>query len=169
MTPGLYDHITIATIGIAPLEQHSEDVPELLDYYSQQYADNEQLPYRHFSVAAQNLLRQHNWSAGNIRELKNLVQRLLINSDEPEISADEAKAALLPGEHNNPDNLWSQIIPKDMTLRDAREVFERQYLLEYFRHCDGNIAKLASKVGMDRTNLYRKLRSLGIDPTHKPK
>ena len=169
LTPGLYDHITIATIGIAPLEQHSEDVPELLDYYSQQYADNEQLPYRHFSVAAQNLLRQHNWSAGNIRELKNLVQRLLINSDEPEISADEAKAALLPGEHNNPDNLWSQIIPKDMTLRDAREVFERQYLLEYFRDCDGNIAKLASKVGMDRTNLYRKLRSLGIDPTHKPK
>ena len=169
LTPGLYDHITIATIGIAPLEQHSEDVPELLDYYSQQYADNEQLPYRHFSLAAQNLLRQHNWNAGNIRELKNLVQRLLINSDEPEISADEAKAALIPNEHSNPDNLWSQIIPKDMTLRDAREVFERQYLLEYFRHCDGNIAKLASKVGMDRTNLYRKLRSLGIDPTHKPK
>ncbi|MDO4642379.1 MAG: sigma-54 dependent transcriptional regulator [Cardiobacteriaceae bacterium] len=169
LIPGLYDHITIASIGIVPLEQHSEDVPELLDYYSQQYADNEQLPYRHFSVAAQNLLRQHSWSAGNIRELRNLVQRLLVNSDEPEIDVDEAKAALIPSENYNPDNLWSQIIPKDMTLRDAREVFERQYLLEYFRHCDGNIAKLANKVGMDRTNLYRKLRSLGIDPTHKPK
>ncbi len=101
--------------------------------------------------------------------MKNLVQRLLVHSDEPEIGAEEAKAALIPSEHSNPDSLWSQIIPKDMTLRDAREVFERQYLLEYFRQCDGNIAKLAGKVGMDRTNLYRKLRSLGIDPTHKPK
>jgi len=169
LTPALYDHITIATLAINPLEQHSEDVPELLDYYSQQYADTEQLPYRHFSLAAQNLLRQHNWAAGNIRELKNLVQRLLVHSDEPEISAEEAKAALTPNEQSSPDSLWSQIIPKDMTLRDAREVFERQYLLEYFRQCDGNIAKLAGKVGMDRTNLYRKLRSLGIDPTHKPK
>ena len=169
LSPALYDHITIATIAISPLEAHSEDVPELLDYYSQQYADTEQLPYRHFSLAAQNLLRQHNWAAGNIRELKNLVQRLLVHSDEPEIGAEEAKAALIPSEHSNPDSLWSQIIPKDMTLRDAREVFERQYLLEYFRQCDGNIAKLAGKVGMDRTNLYRKLRSLGIDPTHKPK
>ena len=169
LSPGLYDHITIATLAINPLEAHSEDVPELLDYYSQQYADTEQLPYRHFSLAAQNLLRQHNWAAGNIRELKNLVQRLLVHSDEPEISAEEAKAALIPSEQSSPDSLWSQIIPKDMTLRDAREVFERQYLLEYFRQCDGNIAKLAGKVGMDRTNLYRKLRSLGIDPTHKPK
>jgi len=49
------------------------------------------------------------------------------------------------------------------------QIAQRQYLLEYFRQCDGNIAKLAGKVGMDRTNLYRKLRSLGIDPTHKPK
>lgn len=166
--PGeLYDHITIARIDIPPLAQHSEDVPELLDYFSQHFADHEQLPYRHFTLAAQNALRQHPWP-GNIRELKNLVQRLLISNDAAEIDLDEASRALSPASNRSDDGLWSQIIPKDLSLREAREVFERQYLLEQFRHCDGNVAQLAQRVGMDRTNLYRKLRSLGIDPTQKP-
>ena len=166
--PGeLYDQLTVARIDIPPLAQHSEDVPELLDYFSQYFADHEQLPYRHFTLAAQNALRQHSWP-GNIRELKNLVQRLLISSEAAEIDAHEASLALSPASNHRDDGLWSQIIPKDLSLREAREVFERQYLLEQFRHCDGNVAQLAQRVGMDRTNLYRKLRSLGIDPTQKP-
>lgn len=163
----LYDQLTIARLEVPPLAQHSEDVPELLDYFSQYFADHEQLPYRHFTLAAQNALRQHPWP-GNVRELKNLVQRLLISNDASEIDLDEASRALSPASNRSDDGLWSQIIPKDLSLREAREVFERQYLLEQFRHCDGNVAQLAQRVGMDRTNLYRKLRSLGIDPTQKP-
>lgn len=163
----LFDRLTIANLTISPLKDHSEDLPELLDHFSQYFADYEQMTYRHFSLAAQNALRQHHWS-GNIREVRNLVQRLLIASDNPEIDANEAKQALTPSDSPQQDNLWSQIIPKDLSLREAREVFEHQYLLEQFRHCNGNIAQLAGRVGMDRTNLYRKLRSLGIDPTEKP-
>lgn len=163
----LFDHLSVATIKLPRLNEHSADVPELLDYFSQYFADVEQMPYRHFSLAAQNTLRQHSWS-GNVRELRNLVQRLLIQGDTPEISAEEAEAALTPAETEVQDGIWSQIIPQDLSLREAREMFEHQYLLEQFRHCDGNVAQLASRVGMDRTNLYRKLRSLGIDPTHKP-
>ena len=96
------------------------------------------------------------------------MQRLLISSEAAEIDAHEASLALSPASNHRDDGLWSQIIPKDLSLREAREVFERQYLLEQFRHCDGNVAQLAQRVGMDRTNLYRKLRSLGIDPTQKP-
>lgn len=168
LNPALYDHLTIANIAIAPLCEHSEDIPDLLDYFSQYFADYEQMTYRHFNLAAQNALRQHRWP-GNIREVRNLVQRLLIASDDPEIDAEEATEALTPTDNAPQDSLWSQIIPKDLSLREAREVFEHQYLLEQFRHCEGNIAKLAGRVGMDRTNLYRKLRSLGIDPTEKPK
>ncbi|PIE82650.1 MAG: nitrogen assimilation regulator [Cardiobacteriales bacterium] len=165
----LFDRLMIATLTISPLKEHSEDIPELLDFFSQYFADYEQMTYRHFSLAAQNALRNHHWP-GNIHEVKNLVQRLLIASDDPEISAEEAKEALTPSTTQLQQNsLWSQIIPKDLSLREAREVFEHQYLLEQFRHCNGNVAKLAGRVGMDRTNLYRKLRSLGIDPTEKPK
>lgn len=163
----LYDQLTITRIALPELAEYSEDVPELLNFFSQYFADHEDMPYRRFTLAAQNALRQHNW-LGNIRELKNLVKRLLLQNEQTDIDVKEAQAALTPNKNEASTGLWSQMIPKDLTLREAREVFERQYLLEQFRYCDGNIAQLASKVGMDRTNLYRKLRSLGIDPTQKP-
>lgn len=167
LDPILFDHITVASIVLPTLEAHRNDVPELLEYFSKYFADVEQMTYRHFTLAAQNTLRLHRWP-GNIRELRNLVQRLLIQNDAIEITADEAEQALTPVANIPQDGLWSQLIPKDLSLREAREVFEHQYLLEQFRHCGGNVAKLAGRVGMDRTNLYRKLRSLGIDPTEKP-
>ena len=167
LDPALFDQITVATLALPPLEAHSADVPELLEYFSKYFADCEQMTYRHFTLAAQNALRQHSWP-GNIREVRNLVQRLLLQSDAAEISAEEAEKALTPNTREMQDGLWSQIIPKDLSLREARDLFEYQYLLEQFRHCNGNIARLAGRVGMDRTNLYRKLRSLGIDPTEKP-
>lgn len=167
LDPALFDLLMVATIILPDLQDHSSDVPELLEYFSKYFADFEQMPYRHFSLAAQNTLRQHRWT-GNVRELKNLVQRLLIQNDAAEISAEEAEQALTPTEISPQDGLWSQIIPKDLSLREARELFEHQYLLEQFRHCDGNIARLANRIGMERSNLYRKLRNLGIDPTDKP-
>lgn len=168
LDPAFFDQITVASLALPALRAHSTDVPELLEYFSKYFADHEQMSYRHFTLAAQNALRQHDWP-GNVRELRNLVQRLLIQSDAPEISAEEAEQALIPNDAGIQDGLWSQLIPKDLSLREARDLFEHQYLLEQFRHCAGNIARLASRVGMDRTNLYRKLRSLGIDPTQKPR
>ncbi|MDO4434979.1 MAG: sigma-54 dependent transcriptional regulator [Cardiobacteriaceae bacterium] len=168
LIPELYDILTIMHLHLLPLAEHRDDIPELLEYFSQQLADYEQLSYRHFSINAQNVLRQQTWH-GNIRELRHLVQRLLIQHDDPEISAEEATQALSSHDEQTKDELWAQIIPKDLSFRDAREKFERQYLMEQFRRCDGNIARLSSLVGMDRTNLYRKLRSVNIDPTVKPK
>ena len=167
LDPALFDQITVAALAVPPLTTHSADVPELLEYFSKYFADREQMNYRHFTLAAQNALRQYDWP-GNVRELRNLVQRLLIQSAAAEISAEEAEEALTPNSAEIQDGLWAQIIPKDLSLREARDLFEHQYLLEQFRHCAGNIARLAGRVGMDRTNLYRKLRSLGIDPTEKP-
>ncbi|MCB1806727.1 MAG: sigma-54-dependent Fis family transcriptional regulator, partial [Candidatus Competibacteraceae bacterium] len=157
----LYYQLNVVPIQLPPLHEHIEDVPDLLNYYVNYFVDQEGLSYRRFSMAAQNRLRNYSWP-GNIRELKNLVQRLLILGSGEEISQEEVEAAI----SNTPPSKAQDVsdIPLSLPLREARERFERSYLLQQFRECDGNVARLAERVGMERTNLYRKLRALGIDP-----
>ena len=157
----LYYQLNVVPIRLPPLRDHVEDVPELLNYYVDYFVDQEALPYRHFTTAAQNRLRNYIWP-GNIRELKNLVQRLLILGSEEEIAVEEVETAISSTPSARSKEVSS--IPLDLPLREAREQFERAYLLQQFKDCDGNVARLAERVGMERTNLYRKLRALGIDP-----
>jgi DNA-binding NtrC family response regulator len=157
----LYYHLNVVPIKLPPLCEHLEDVPELLNYYVNYFVDQENLSYRHFSLAAQNRLRNYSWP-GNIRELKNLVQRLLILGTEEEITQEEVESAISSAPTSKAREVSS--IPLNLPLREAREQFERSYLLQQFKDCDGNVARLAERVGMERTNLYRKLRALGIDP-----
>lgn len=157
----LYYHLNVVPIKLPPLRDHCEDVPELLNFYVNHFVDQEGLPYRRFTTAAQNRLRNYPWP-GNIRELKNLVQRLLILGSEEEITQEEAESAMSSAPPVKPREVGN--IPLDLPLREAREQFERAYLLQQFKDCEGNVARLAERVGMERTNLYRKLRALGIDP-----
>ena len=94
--------------------------------------------------------------------MKNLVQRLLILGTDEEITLEEVESAISSTPQPKPREVGK--IPLDLPLREAREQFERAYLLQQFKDCDGNVARLAERVGMERTNLYRKLRALGIDP-----
>jgi len=157
----LYYQLNVVPIRLPPLRDHVEDVPELLNYYVGYFVDQENLTYRHFTLAAQNRLRNYAWP-GNIRELKNLVQRLLILGGEEEIAMEEVDAAVRGATAAKAQDAGN--IPLNLTLREAREQFERTYLMQQFRECEGNVARLAERVGMERTNLYRKLRALGIDP-----
>lgn len=157
----LYYHLNVVPITLPPLREHCEDVPDLLNYYVNYFVDQENLPYRRFTTAAQNRLRNYSWP-GNIRELKNLVQRLLILGTHEEITLEEVESAISSAPQAKPREVGK--IPLDLPLREAREQFERAYLLQQFKDCDGNVARLAERVGMERTNLYRKLRALGIDP-----
>ena len=157
----LYYQLNVVPIKLPPLREHIEDIPELLTYYVNYFVDQENLPYRHFSMAAQNRLRNYNWP-GNIRELQNLVQRLLILGNDEEISRDEVEVGISAAPANKQNEV--NTIPLDLPLREAREQFERNYLLQQLKECEGNVARLAERVGMERTNLYRKLRSLEIDP-----
>ncbi|MEE9309666.1 MAG: sigma-54 dependent transcriptional regulator [Cocleimonas sp.] len=160
----LYSHINIVPLIIPSLRKHPEDVPELLSYYVDQLTGQDGLPYRHFSVPAQNLLRNHEWF-GNIRELRNLVQRLLIMGTDSEISQEEVEESLGA---NIP--LFSSPLSQppqslfDLPLRQAREQFEHDYLDFQLNQVSGNVSKLAELVQMERTHLYRKMRSLDIDP-----
>jgi DNA-binding NtrC family response regulator len=151
-------------LNIPSLRDHPEDIPELLNFYVDSLTAQENLPYRHFSLATQNFLRSHSW-LGNIRELRNLVQRLLIVGTDYEVTQEEVEEVLgsqVPiysyGTSKIPEHLF------DMPLRQAREQFEHDYLVYQLQQTKGNVSKLAERVKMERTHLYRKMRTLEIDP-----
>jgi DNA-binding NtrC family response regulator len=158
----LYYHLNVVPLSVPPLREHSSDVPELLNYYVDRFVMQENLPYREFSIAAQNRLRNYSWP-GNIRELKNLVQRLLILGQGPVIEVDEVEVALRHPEQPSVAEGASASLPLDLPLREAREQFEKVYLEHQLHDVGGSVGKLAKRVGMERTHLYRKLRALGID------
>ena len=146
--------------NIPPLREHSEDVPGLLSFYVDYFVTQEKLAFRKFSMAAQNFLRNYNWR-GNVRELKNLVQRLMILGVGEEIELEEVKSALgsVVAEVALPS-----AVPEffNLPLKDARDHFEKAYLEYHFERTGGSVAKLSAAVGMERTHLYRKLHSLNI-------
>ena len=157
----LFYHLNVVPLHIPALREHADDVHELLNFYIDHLVTHERLSYRHFSVAAQNRLRGYGWP-GNIRELRNLVQRLLILGTGEEIEADEVERAI--GTHAEiAGDLHGPAMPFDLPLREAREQFEHNYLIYQLQEAGGSVGKLAKRVGMERTHLYRKLRSLGID------
>jgi DNA-binding NtrC family response regulator len=157
----LFYHLNVVPLHIPALREHADDVHDLLNFYIDYFVSNEKLVYRHFSVAAQNRMRNYGWP-GNIRELKNLVQRLLILGSSEEIEAEEIEQSLnsqaaVAGVRAAPASAY------DLPLREAREQFEKDYLEHQLHAAGGSVGKLAKRVGMERTHLYRKLRSLGID------
>jgi two-component system nitrogen regulation response regulator NtrX len=159
----LYYHLNVVPLTVPPLRSHAADVPELLNFYVDRFVMQENLPYREFSIAAKNRLRHYSWP-GNNRELKNLVQRLLILGQGPVIDTDEVEGALQQfSEVAESAAASSATLPLDLPLREAREQFEKVYLEHQLQEVGGSVGKLAKRVGMERTHLYRKLRGLGID------
>ncbi len=156
----LYYLLNEVSLDIQPLREHSEDVPALLSFYIDYFVSQDRLPFRKFSMAAQNFLRNYSWR-GNVRELKNLVQRLMILGAGEDIEIDEVKAALgsVIG-----DTVTSHAVPEffNLPLKEARDHFEKAYLEYHFERTGGSVAKLSAAVGMERTHLYRKLHSLNI-------
>jgi len=156
----LIGNLNVLSLRVPPLREYAEDVPELLSYYVDKLVDSEDLSFRRFSVAAQNRLRNYPWP-DNIRELKNLVRRLLMTGTDEEITLDEIEREVSTATHANEPLVKQDLLA--LPLREAREQFERAYLQQQLVLCDGKVGKLAKRVGMERTHLYRKLRSLGVD------
>ena len=157
----LFYQLNVVPLLVPPLRDHREDISELLISAVDRLVEQDKLPYRRFSIAAQNLLRHHNWP-GNIRELKNLAQRVLILGDGDDISLAEVEAAMgaariARGDAGVPG------VPFDQPLRDARDAFEKAYLEYQFEKHGGNVSQMAEEAGMERTHLYRKLRDRGIE------
>ena len=158
--PDLLSRLAVLELRVPALRDRREDVSELLRECAEQLVEREGLPFRRFGLTAQNRLRNYPWP-GNVRELATLVRRLLVAGGAEEISLAELDQQLAP-----PQSGATSLVDQDllgMPLREAREQFERSYLSQQLALCGGRVGQLAKRVGMERTHLYRKLRSLGID------
>jgi DNA-binding NtrC family response regulator len=159
----LYYLLNVVSILIPPLRKRREDIPDLVHRFVDTFTSTEKLPYRSFPISTLNRLRNHDWP-GNTRELKNLVQRLLILNRGTEVELDEVDAALqTPATSKNAAPQQASASLFDMSLRDARDAFEKSYLEYHLNETGGNISELARIVGMERTHLYRKIKQLNID------
>ncbi|MFK8027282.1 MAG: sigma-54-dependent transcriptional regulator [Gammaproteobacteria bacterium] len=153
--------LSMTRISVPALRNHSEDIPELVNLVIDNLCASDNYAYRKCSIAAQNAFLHYQWPR-NIAELKALIQELLVTGGDEEISVEDVKRALASRatEVENKATIVESLL--DMPLREAREAFEKQYLLHQLKRVDGSVSKLAELVGMERTHLYRKLRSLGI-------
>jgi DNA-binding NtrC family response regulator len=158
--PDLLAKLTVLELRVPALRDRNEDVPELLRYAVDSFVEGDGLPFRRFGMAAQNRLRHYPWP-GNVRELMNLVRRLLVAGGAEEISLAEVERHMVPAT-GHPEPLVKQDL-LSLPLREAREKFERAYLIQQLALCRGRVGQLAKRVGMERTHLYRKLRALGVD------
>jgi len=157
----LLNQLDVLPVQVPPLRDYREDVPDLIRYYVDVLVDQENLPFRRFSVGAQNRLRNYPWP-GNIRELKNMVHRFLALSDREDIALEDVEAELKRESEREVEPLVKQDL-LGLSLREARERFERAYLEQQLELCGGRVGKLAERVGLERTHLYRKLKALGIE------
>lgn len=148
------------TINIPPLRRYLHDIPELLDVCVQYFAQHEDLAYRRFSLAAQNMLTKYSWP-GNLKQLIDMVHALLVRKDKEIINVEEIEETLtLQGPKGN---LLIESSVMTLSMKEAKKQFERAFLARQLELVGGKISELARRVDMERTNLYRKLQSLGIN------
>ncbi|HWG06574.1 MAG TPA: sigma-54 dependent transcriptional regulator [Beijerinckiaceae bacterium] len=160
----LFHRLSVVPIRVPTLAERREDISELVDYFIEQVSTTTGMPRRKVGDDAMAVLQSHDWP-GNIRQLRNNVERLMIltgGDSEATINADMLPSeigALVPVTPNGSGGEKLMSLP----LRDAREVFEREYLVAQINRFGGNISRTAEFIGMERSALHRKLKSLGID------
>ena len=152
--------MNVIPIQVPSLRQRRKDLPELVDLFIEDTASRNQLDVPEITDDALKLLRNYDWP-GNVRQLQNVIQRLIIlNSGSTIESADVADALGGDIEMKTRAVKLPEYFEGDM--REAKEQFEKAYLSHHLNLVDGNVSALAKKVGLERTHLYRKLKSLDI-------
>lgn len=160
----LYYRLNVVSLALPCLKEHLEDIPELVSYFVERLSRQAGVPKRQFSEATLALMKTYEWP-GNINELRNVVERTLILS--PAANDEAVLPDELPPELRGGDiaSLTAENAPNflSMTLREAREYFEREYLLAQVQKFAGNISRTATFIGMERSALHRKLRQLQVE------
>ncbi|OJW50152.1 MAG: sigma-54-dependent Fis family transcriptional regulator [Alphaproteobacteria bacterium 41-28] len=160
----LYYRLNVITLHLPPLKERCEDIPELVSYFIERLSRQAGVPKRQFSESTLALMKAYEWP-GNVLELRNVVEKALIISP----AANDVPVA----PHELPPELRGEELPSltpqsspdflSMSLREAREYFEREYLLAQVHKFAGNISRTATFIGMERSALHRKLRQLQVE------
>jgi two-component system nitrogen regulation response regulator NtrX len=163
----LYHRLNVVPLRVPPLSERREDIPLLVDHFIRRLAESSGLSERKIGEDAMAALQAHDWP-GNVRQLRNNVERLLIlaggEPDEP-ISLDNLPAEVVGAGSTDAAAPSERLI--SLSLRDARERFEREYLTAQINRFGGNISRTAAFIGMERSALHRKLKSLGVTSAAK--
>ncbi len=159
----LYHRLAVVPLMVPPLADRREDIPMLIEFFVNQLSEQAGIKPRVIGQDAMAVLQAHSWP-GNVRQLRNNVERLLILARGDDANS-EITASLLPTEVGDtlprvPTQSDQHIM--SLPLREAREVFEKEYLLAQINRFGGNISKTSDFVGMERSALHRKLKSLGV-------
>ncbi len=160
----LFHRLNVVPIRVPALAERREDVPELIEFFMDQLSTASGLPQRAIAADAMAVLQSHEWP-GNVRELRNNVERLMIlTKGDPlaEVTTDMLPAevgALVPATPTGSGGEKLMSLP----LREAREIFEKEYLVAQIARFSGNISRTAEFIGMERSALHRKLKSLGVE------
>ncbi len=156
----LYYRLNVIPIHVPSLRQRRKDLPELIEMFIDDIAQRNQMPKPSLTKEAIASLSEYDWP-GNVRQLQNIIQRILILNNNDQIDNNDVTAAL--GEDINVKPREG-VLPDyfDADMRRAKEQFEKAYLSHHLGQVDGNVSALAKKIGMERTHLYRKLKSLDI-------
>jgi len=155
----LYYRLNVFPVTVPSLRDRSEDIPEMIEYFSQRMVEEHSLKSVRFDREAMDVLKRYSWP-GNVRELKNFVERLFILYQGQEVSV-----SMLPPEYRANAALdVMALVPDELSdFKEARARFEEAFLRRELSRSDGNIARLAETIGLERTYLYRKLKTYGID------
>jgi two-component system nitrogen regulation response regulator NtrX len=164
----LFYRLSVVPIEIPPLRDYREDIPSLVKFFMTQMAQATGRPSRDFSEEAIATLQAYAWP-GNVRELRNVVERVLIMA--PGDASEAIRSEMIPVEITSlgqqSDSGLDSTEFMGLPLREAREIFEREYLGAQVSRFSGNISKTASFVGMERSALHRKLKSLGLQSDNR--
>jgi two-component system nitrogen regulation response regulator NtrX len=155
----LYFRLNVIPMRVPPLRERTEDIPELVDEFLAEIALNTNLELKQFSEGAIEVLKKYHWP-GNVREIKNLVERLVIMTPEKVIQAGH-----IPAPFNRESNLEQEIewsLTAD-TFREAKSSFEKAFIARKLREFNGNISQTAEAIGIERSNLHRKIKAYGLE------
>ena len=155
----LFHRLNVVPIRVPPLSERREDVTDLVEYFVETLCASQGLPKRKLGDDAIAVLQVHPWP-GNVRQLRNNVERMMILASGD--ASEPITAAMLPSEAPADSGSLTGGGVIGLPLRDAREVFEREYLNAQIMRFGGNISRTASFIGMERSALHRKLKSLGV-------
>lgn len=163
----LFHRLNVVPVEIPDLAQRREDIPLLVHHFMQRFSETAGLPIMTIGEDTMATLQTHDWP-GNVRQLRNNVERLLIlasDSDSSTITADMLPSDVGESTPGLPSDQSEHII--SLPLREAREHFEREYLVAQIGRFGGNISRTAAFIGMERSALHRKLKSLGVNPNQR--
>ena len=164
----LFHRLNVVPLKVPGLAERREDIPELVEHFVRQIAMGTGLPPRRIGDDAMAVLQSYEWP-GNVRQLRNIIERLMImTGGDPDTVI---SAAMLPDDISSnvplsPNGSGGEHL-MSLPLRDAREIFEREYLMAQINRFGGNISRTAEFVGMERSALHRKLRALGVNSNER--